>query len=63
MLASKERLGKHVPTTMDTRMNVLSPGAVSKSYKERQLGQTSQFCTGVCEEKRQLERSRHSEKT
>jgi hypothetical protein len=27
------------------------------------LGQQSQFCTGVCEEKRQLEGSRHSERT
>jgi hypothetical protein len=35
----------------------------AKELKGRQLGQISQFCTGVCEEKCQLESSRHSERT
>jgi hypothetical protein len=66
---SRQRLRKHVPFATDTHATtevlletMFSARSVQRSYKEENLG-NSQLCTEVCEEKRQLEGSRNSERT
>jgi hypothetical protein len=56
MAAAGEGLGKPISVTTDTKMN----GVVCVRFAEEL---PTQLCTGVCEEKSQLEGSRHSERT
>jgi hypothetical protein len=65
---SKERFGKHFPEATDTYATievllerVFSTRSVQRGYKEDSW-QPTQFCTGGCEEKRQLKGSRPSER-
>jgi hypothetical protein len=63
MAAARERFGKHVPAATDTRFNGVACAGRAEELRGKQLGQPSQFCMGVCEEKSQLEGSRRSERT
>jgi hypothetical protein len=67
---SRQLLGEYVPAETDKHATievlletVFFTLSIKRGYVEDNLGQQSQFCTGVCEEKRQLEGSRHSERT
>jgi hypothetical protein len=59
MAAARERFCKHVPAATDThtRMNGVVCTGRAEELSGRQLGQPSQFSTGGCEEKGQLEAS------
>jgi hypothetical protein len=61
MAAVRERQDKHVPaaTDMHKRMNGVVLAGRDDKLQGKQLLQPCQFCTGVCEEKTQLEGSRH----
>jgi hypothetical protein len=64
---SRKRLGKHVPAETDTHATIVVLlkkvfyiRSVQRGYKENNWG--NRVSNGVCEEKRQLEGSRRSER-
>jgi hypothetical protein len=69
-VAFGQLIGKHVSAVTDTHAaidalfeTVFSTRSGRRGYKEEELLQPSQFCTGDCEEKRHLEGSLPSERT